>query len=90
MTLLAVGAVLCVYHPMDGAVSNSQHFNFMNELLPCPFCGAEGKPAEAWDEDLFPSGKAVMCSGGCWIDGVLVDQDAWQKRTSGCELINPL
>lgn len=72
---------------MDGAVSSGQRQNLMEELIKCPFCGADGKLETAWDGELFPSGKAVTCSGGCWVDGVLVDFDAWQKRAKelqGC------
>ena len=57
----------------------------LNNLLCCPFCKAPGKVITEFEDDifndLFPSNKAVRCTGGCWIDGVLIDYEAWQNAT---------
>jgi len=54
-----------------------------DKILRCPFCKGKGEIVKDFDidmADLFPSGNAVKCVSGCWIDGVLIDYDAWQNR----------
>lgn len=44
----------------------------------CPFCGAKTKvsdmPADMKDGD---SERWLVCSGGCWIDGVSIPESYW-------------
>ena len=57
-----------------------------SELKPdvgkCPFCkspGIEDRAAALEFSDLFPSGRAVRCSGKCWIYGVAIDYEKWMN-----------
>jgi len=57
--------------------------NETDKILSCPFCHGKGEVIRDIDidmTDLFPNGKAVKCTAGCWIAGVLIDFDAWQNR----------